>query len=132
MHKLVNILMIAIIVSCPMRCMTQGCGSYNSACCDNDLVQSNCCCPQSTETPPTRKTPSKCQCKCFCSGVIVANSFEIQTDEFSQPVFQSYELNQNDALQLASGGAYHPPDSISDSPANLGRQLRCMISSFVI
>jgi len=64
--------------------------------------------------------------------VIVANCFELADEEISQSVFQTLNSLRINTLHLASGSTDHPPDPIPDSSANRGRQIRCLISSFVI
>ncbi len=131
MNRFVNILMIIVLVTCPFRCMIQGCGCYGSA----ELTQSSaemdsCCCAKESSPVNQDELPTKCCGKCFCSGVITVDCFEINSDQSWQPL----------VLQIDNYGAHHlsmvlccrPEIPLNQSATNQGREIRCLINSFVI
>lgn len=141
MQRFVNIFMILIIVSCPFRCMTQGCGCFkpvNSQAAtaqDGFVVGESCCCKCSQDkadhSAPT--APPKCDCKCFCSGVIVASHYEVPSDLMvcAKVDWSSFEptISCNRGLSI---GTNYPPDHPPGVASNRGRQIRCLIHSYLI
>ncbi len=151
MNRLVNIFMIIIIVSCPLRCMMQGCGCFSEmpTCCSlmigcapeydsPDAGVSDCCCKksESKKAPTPVPVPRKCKSTCFCSGVILADDFVLNEDQSSEPLFLEVETATVIAsfrLLLESNVGFYPPDNLRlEHSANRGRQIRCLINSFVI
>ncbi len=148
MNRLVHILMIIVIVSCPLRCAVQGCGCFalansccstSDTCCSESAQTTRCDCESRNANPehePTLPLPQKCTGECFCSGVTVADNFSMSTDQSSQPLFQpldSLALEFSFRHSLSFAASFHPPDDLLDDlSTNRGRQVRCLIGSFVI
>lgn len=159
MNRLVNILMIFILVSCPIRCLMQGCGCFTNTdrtCCSStEKSAASCClehnancCHDSGQRSPSPKLPQKCRCNCFCSGAIVADSFSIPDDGQVQPTFDSDARLAAFANAIAFSISVHKTGgdgycgsmngrsmnggSMNCGSMNRGRQICCRFSSFLI
>lgn len=150
MNRLVNIFMIFILVSCPVRCMMQGCGCYQSdeTCCQTttsvDVSAHSCCskvvtdcCRQKDASDQVPTAPTKCQCNCFCGGALVADIFVLQHLDSSCLLFGVVDSQSIDALfrRLVFEASLHPPDALAvvdKCATNPGRQIRCRINSLLI
>jgi hypothetical protein len=80
LNRLFHILLIAMIITCPVRCLAGSC------CCESQLgvaVDSgSCCCESKTDSgtkapaEPAPKTPCD-KCQCVCSGATMPDSFQL-------------------------------------------------------
>lgn len=131
LRAILNLLLIAAIVSCPLRCLAGLCPS-SDACCS---AVKNCCAhctspPQDADNDadhPSRAPlePSRSGgCSCICSGALVGASGSLPIE----PVQQAWlGLLVSDALAAPLGAAAemanHPPDLAA---AETG-QSRCIL-----
>lgn len=147
MNRLTNIFMIFILVSCPVRCMTQGCACFpnsSDACCSSvEVSTSSCCstkqadcCDTLGESSPSQELPPKCRCSCFCSGAIVADVFVVDENQAFQQVIASADtMVWNLVLVDSITKAMPPPDwegHLHFGAMNRGRQICCQISVLLI
>lgn len=147
-NRFVNIFMLVIVVTCPVRCLAQGCGCYQpfkSFCalneCCSSAIESQCCslcercesCPAHQDCP---QVPRPCKCSCFCSGVIVADIFSLPNS--TQGLFEVLELESMLVASMHSQALCRvtrppdPEDPLTNATENVGRHLRCQYASFLI
>ena len=150
MDRLTNIFMIFILVSCPVRCMTQGCScslERDDACCSSmevSIAGTSCCstkksdcCDTPGESTPSQELPPKCCCSCLCSGAIVADVFGVDENQAIQQVIASVDTISWNLVIVDSitRAIPPPPDSMGHlhfGAVNRGRQICCQISTFLI
>ena len=148
MNRFVNIFMLLIVISCPIRCLLQECGCYKpiANCCVlgescSSLSPPSCCsthdcCESRPADQECPLQPQKCECSCFCSGVIVADVFSVPKS--SERLAEVLKLESNLMTSIhsqalrSSGRAQFPGDPPDFSTENSGRQLRCRLASFLI
>ena len=133
--QFVHLMMIGIIITCPVRCMVQGCGSYSS--CTNcapsielsmQMLSPSCCCQNESDNSVPGEPCEKCQCKCFCSGATIPDTFQIETSQNWQPTFSIDQTISQDIGELT--WANRPPDDPGGfGSENIGRAIRIELGS---
>lgn len=132
--RLLNIALILMILTCPVRCMFGSC-SCESKKCESVSTTTPCCCKTRSEnkTPePNRpgEPKEKCRCQCLCAGATLPDTFELDSPCQWQYHFdmslQTIVQYQHPTLARCRG-----PDIPGElSTANVGRaicNLHCLL-----
>ncbi|MFK7769943.1 MAG: hypothetical protein AB8B55_22235 [Mariniblastus sp.] len=134
-QRLVHLLMVAIIITCPIRCMVQGCGCYS----DRSITQgsdASCCCkfPADSNSEAPGEPCETCKCSCFCAGATIPDVFVVTSNMEWVTVFISDHPVSELVLLCGkpSDDAYRKPPNVANNGGNIGRATRQKFCSLVI
>ena len=134
-NRLIHIILIVAIVSCPIRCHAGLCGSCCGESVESQVNDAGCCCqsksqPESTPTP-TPENPCK-TCNCICAGATLPNPADVELAvELHWICLPSHfdSLVSQDDQQFQIRCHRRAPDLPS---SNEGRRIRCWCNSLLI
>ena len=133
MHRFLSILLAIMVFSCPLRCQLGW-----SDCCGQtaELSLGDCCCSDTeTEIPVRPEKDTEERCGCICSGATMPDATDLIT-QASVPfdfAVLPFLLNVKFAEQGNVASSLRScRTEIPMRARNLGRQMRCLHSSFII
>ena len=139
LDRLIYILLIITLFTCPVRRLASCCCPCSPA--EPVATVSTCCCSKTADNDqaPTPTKPAKpakapceeCQCACLCGGAILTTPFVVDTD-LKWQFFSVDLLVAKSTADSNFAGCRGPDRPIDRSPANSGRTMRQLHSSFTI
>ena len=129
LQTILNLLLIGVIVSCPLRCLASLCPSGDGccSCCRSQPQDANKDSDQHSTSP---LEPSPCGgCQCICSGALVGASGILLIEPVQQAWLGLLAANDLAApLVAAAETAAHPPDLASA----VSGQSRCILQQTLL
>lgn len=134
----ISILLVALIVLCPMRCIATGCcGETGTSANSSSPCSSLCCGCESKKSPPDGRqdsppdSPDSCPCHdCVCNGALTANDFSDDINLIEMVDFVLYRAMPETTVAVSTAPQVDQSSllfPVGVSPANTRAALCCWI-----